>query len=109
MPLLYIRSRIFGKSLGDLSSYLFFPSGQKCRLRGSDILKEREEESSPSRRKAHESSPEVYPGESTVLSSRMLSLPGLSETVTAGSDVVGAYGGHTERSDQVGACRLSLS
>jgi predicted ATPase/class 3 adenylate cyclase len=96
-------------ALHRLASALFFPSGQKCRLRGSDILKEREEESSPSRRKAHESSPEVYPGEPTVLSSRMLSLPGLSETVTAGSDVVGAHGGHTERSDQVGACRLSLS
>src|SRR5260221_11257058 len=79
---------------------LFFPSGQKCRLRGSDRLKEREEESSPSRRKAHESSPEVYPGEPTVLSSRMLSLPGLSETVTAGSEGVGEQAGDTRKKDQ---------
>src|SRR5258708_38755440 len=90
-------------------SVSFFPSGQKCRLRGSDILKEREEESSPSRRKAHESSPEVYPGEPTVLSSRMLSLPSLSETVTAGGGGVGADGGRTEKSEEVGGSPVALS
>src|SRR5258708_1154102 len=85
------------------------PSGQKCRLRGSDILKEREEESSPSRRKAHESSPEVYPGEPTVLSSRMLSLPSLSETVTAGGGVGRAHGGEPDRRGKGCACPPSVS
>src|SRR5712691_626668 len=61
-----------------------------------------------SRRKAHETSQEVYSGEQTVLSSRTISLCGLSETVTSGGDLVGAHGDHAGRGDQTGACRLPL-
>src|SRR5260370_32945939 len=61
-----------------------------------------------SRRKAHEASPEFRPCEQTVLSCGTVSLCGVSERVTAGSDVVGAHSSHTGRSHQTGACRLPL-
>src|ERR1700686_288617 len=62
-----------------------------------------------SRRKAHEASPEVCPCEQTVLSSGTVSLCGVSETVTAGSDLDGAHGGHAGRGRQTGTRRLPLS
>src|SRR5216683_6235607 len=82
------------------------PSGQRCRLKGSDILKRKTK--GPSRRKAHETSQEVCSGEQTVLSSRTVPLSSLPETATAGSDLDGAHGDHAGRGGQTGPSRLPL-
>src|SRR5258707_1064365 len=85
---------------------VFKPSGQRCRLKGSDILKRKTK--GPSRRKAHETSQEVCSGEQTVLSSRTVPLSSLPETATAGSDLDGAHGDHAGRGGQTGPRRLPL-
>src|SRR5438067_6143241 len=86
---------------------LFFPSRQKCRLKGSDILKEKDGRSS--RRKAHETSPEVCQSKQTILSSRTVALCRLSKTVTASGDLDGAHRDHTGRGHQTGPRGLPLS
>src|SRR5260370_6785814 len=64
---------------------------------------------SPSRRKAHETSPEVCQSEQTVLSSGAVALSRLPETITAGGDLDGAHGDHAGRGHQTGPRGLPLS
>src|SRR5215470_9604207 len=73
----------------------------------SDILKGETE--GPSRRKAHETDQEDSSGEQAFLSPGTISLCGLSETVTAGGDLVGTHGDYARQGDQTSACRLPLS
>src|SRR5438876_10171465 len=59
--------------------------------------------------KIHEVSQEVCSSEQTVFSARTVSLPSLSETAAAGSDLIIAHRDHARRGHQTGTCRLPLS